>query len=415
MKFVSTIATAAALVAMGAAAQPGAAQKPAAAPAAAPAAPARKFNITPTARKPLTDLQKAVNAKDETAYPAALAAAQAAVTTTDEKYILAKLVLQHSEQVNDTTGRLAAYQAVLASGGADASETALINHNISILAANTNNWALAESTLTPMVAADPNDVDNMINLARVKIELKREGEALPLLLRAIQLTEAAGKPAPEGWYRNALGIAYQTHNQSVVAQMNAALVKNYPSSQNLSNAILIYNSGTELPKDVQLDLYRLMYVSGGMNQSGEYLQLASMLDVGGLPGEEKSVLEAGLRSGKLSGGAVQQVLQRTTSRIADDRASLPAAEQKARAAANGTLALSTASDYAGYGDYAKAIDLYHVALQKGGVDPNVVNTRLGIALALAGRRPEAEAAFRAVGGSRTQLAGLWLTWLAQRG
>ena len=54
------------------------------------------------------------------------------------------------------------------------------------------------------------------------------------------------------------------------------------------------------------------------------------------------------------------------------------------------------------------------ALQKGGEDANLVNSRLGAALALAGRRPEAEAALRAVTGPRADLAGFWLAWLARR-
>ncbi len=413
MKLVSTIAVVAALAAAGLVAQPALAQKPTPAQPAPAQPAARKYTFSPEARKPLTDLQAAINKKDEAAYPAALAAAQAAVKNSDDKYALAKLTLQHAEQVNDPAARLVAYQAVLASGGADAAETQLISHNIGILAGAASNWALVESALGPAVAANPSDIDDVVNLARAKIELKKNAEALPLLLHAIQLSEASGKPAPEGWYKNALGLAYQTHNNEVVAQMNAALLKSYPSGQNLSNAILIYNGGAELPKDIQLDLYRLMFASGGMNQSGEFLLLANMLDVSGLPGEEKTVLESAIRSGKVHDAAAQQMLQRTNARVAEDRAALPGLDQKARAATTGTLALSTASAYASYGDYAKAADLYHVALQKGGVDPNLVNTRLGIALALAGRRPEAEAAFRAVTGARTQLAGLWLTWLSE--
>lgn len=409
MKIVSTLATAAALAALGAAAQPAAAQRP------APAAPARKFNISPGARKPLSDMQNALTKKDETAYSAALVAAQPVVTTTDDKYILAKLMLQHAEQVNDEAARLSGYQAVLASGGADATETALISHNITILAANARNWPLLESTLTPMVAADPNNIDNIINLARAKIELKKNGEALPLLVHAIQLTEASGKAAPEPWYRNALAIAYQTHNDAVVAQMNAALLKNYPGGQNFNNAIAIYANKPNLPKDVQLDLLRLMYASGGMTSPSQYLQLAEMLELGGLAGEEQTVLQSGIRAGKLTGIEAQQMLRSSTGKIPEDRASLPATEQKARAGATGTLAASTAAAYAGYGDYAKAADLYRVALQKGGVDPNMINTRLGIVLALGGRKAEAEAAFHAVSGPRTELANLWLSWLAQRG
>jgi tetratricopeptide (TPR) repeat protein len=276
-------------------------------------------------------------------------------------------------------------------------------------------WPRAEAALNMALASNPNDLDSVVNLARAKIELHKEAEALALLQRAISLSTTAGQKAPEPWYRNALGLAYRTKNQAAVQEMNRELLRLYPSAQNLGNAILIYNSGAELPKDVQLDLFRLLYASGSMTSSGEYLSLATMLETSGLPGEEKAVLESGIRAGKITPGSGQQMLARSSGKVAEDRASLPGVETKARAAATGTLALNTASAYASYGDYAKAVDLYRVALQKGGVDPNVVNTRLGIALTLAGRRPEAEAAFRAVSGPRAQLAGLWLSWLAQRG
>ena len=61
----------------------------------------------------------------------------------------------------------------------------------------------------------------------------------------------------------------------------------------------------------------------------------------------------------------------------------------------------------GFGDYAAAVTAYQGALQSGAADAGLVNTRLGIALALAGRRAEAAAAF-------ADLASLWLAWLAQR-
>ena len=68
------------------------------------------------------------------------------------------------------------------------------------------------------------------------------------------------------------------------------------------------------------------------------------------------------------------------------------------------------------GKMGEAVKLYtefgYPALQKGGQDVNLVNTRLGAALALAGQRAEAEAAFRLVTGPRAELAQLWLFWLS---
>ena len=48
------------------------------------------------------------------------------------------------------------------------------------------------------------------------------------------------------------------------------------------------------------------------------------------------------------------------------------------------------------------------------MDANLVNTRLGIALSMAGQRADAEAAFRKVTGVRAPLANLWIAWLAMR-
>jgi Flp pilus assembly protein TadD len=84
------------------------------------------------------------------------------------------------------------------------------------------------------------------------------------------------------------------------------------------------------------------------------------------------------------------------------------------AAATGTEALKVGDAFLAQGDFAKAATLYQAALQKGSVDASLVNTRLGIALARAGQRTEADAAFRAVTGPRAEIANLWLVWLAQR-
>ena len=78
------------------------------------------------------------------------------------------------------------------------------------------------------------------------------------------------------------------------------------------------------------------------------------------------------------------------------------------------FALKVADGYYGHGDYAKAADFYRLALEKGSIDANLANTRLGMALAMSGQRPAAEAAFKAVTGPRADLANFWLLWLSSR-
>jgi hypothetical protein len=98
------------------------------------------------------------------------------------------------------------------------------------------------------------------------------------------------------------------------------------------------------------------------------------------------------------------------------RAGLTARQTKASApAATGAEVLEAADATFATANYVRAAEFYGAALAKGGSDAALVNSRLGIALALAGKRSEAEASFRAVSGPRAELASLWLLWLTQRG
>jgi hypothetical protein len=131
------------------------------------------------------------------------------------------------------------------------------------------------------------------------------------------------------------------------------------------------------------------------------------------PGEAQAVLNAGVASGQVnaSGKNATEIKGIVAQKVPADKASLPAGEKSARAAATGKFALNTADAYLGYGEWAKAADLYKVALQKGGVDANVVNVRLGMALAKSGDAAGAKAAFAQVTGPRKSLADLWTVYV----
>jgi hypothetical protein len=409
MKLVSTLALSASLLAGGFAAAPAIAQK-----TKAPAAPeARKYKISKEAGKAIGELQAAVKAKAADV-PQKLTAARAAAKTTDDRYIIAKLQLEYALATNDTAGQRPAVDAILASGGADAAETARLNEYIAAEAAKSGDPIAAESFYAGRVAANANDVGSIVNLAGAKVTLKKDAEALTLLQRAISLTKASGKNAEENWYRNAVVLADRQKNGALASELANEALRLYPNKENFNNLIAI--SQPIISKDEQAfaDLLRLMQVTGNMRSSTDYLHLAQHYEFERNWGEAKTVLEAAAKAGKTS-GAHSALLSKVSARIDADKAALPSAEAKARAAANGSLAQSIASVYAGYGDYAKAADLYQVALQKGGVDANLVNTRMGMALALGGRRAEAETVLRKVTGVRAPLANLWVAWLGLRG
>jgi lipopolysaccharide biosynthesis regulator YciM len=147
------------------------------------------------------------------------------------------------------------------------------------------------------------------------------------------------------------------------------------------------------------------------------MELAQLLSTSGHAVEAKAVMDEGVAAKMVdpAKGTFRELIAAAGKKAVTDRAGLAKLQAAATAATVGGAALSAGDALYGTGDYAGAATQYIAALQKGSVDVNVVNTRLGMALALAGRRAEAEAALRTVTGARADLASLWLSWLARRG
>lgn len=374
----------------------------------------RKLVLSKEAQGPLKALETAIKAKDPN-YPAVLTAAELAVKTTDEKYALALLRVSHANANADEPGLLAAYEAVLASGGASATEVPGIYQNIGILASKTGNRARAQQAYAKLAELSPNSSDALANLASITLEQKKNAEALALLERAIAARKAEGGTVPESWYRNALQIAYAERQSAKAIQFGRDTLAAYPTQVNWRNALVVYRDSARGDEKLNLDTLRLMRASKSMKEKGEFLELARQLNEDGLPGEAKQVLDEASRSGVVpaSDSYHRSLAAAVSPKVALDRAALPGLETRAMAASSGTLALNTGDAFFGYGEYAKAAALYRAALQKGSVNAGLANSRLGMALALAGNKAEAETAFRAVTGPRADLAAFWLQWISK--
>ena len=125
------------------------------------------------------------------------------------------------------------------------------------------------------------------------------------------------------------------------------------------------------------------------------------------------MLTEGKAAGKIpADSANANSLLAAANKSISNEGSMTAVEARAQKAADGKLAASTADAYLGTGEWAKSVALYRTALQKGGVDANTVNTRLGIALANSGDTAGAKTAFQAVQGSpRADIAAWWIEFL----
>lgn len=416
MKMISSFAIAVALLAGGAGAPAFAQSQGAASAPAAPAAPARKYKFSKEGQRAIAALQKALAANDPAGYQASLAAADAAAQNSDDRYAIGQLRLSHAIAANDDALKIAAIDALIASGGATAAEMPNLYRNLGALHFTAKRYEPAAAAFEKLVELTPNDGQAVVNLAEMRAQQKRLPEAVSLMESAIQRTQAAGQPVPEMWRKRALQLALDGNLAPKMASLSRDLIATHPTAENWRNALLIYRQNADLDDQATLDTLRLMRTAKALSREDEYVTLASLLGRANYPAEAEAVIDEGVAAGKLRAASprVAQILQSVTPKISGDRGALPGLEGRARSEATGGVALRLADGYFGHADYAKAAEFYRTALQKGSVDANVAQTRLGVALALAGRRAEAETAFKAVTGPRAGLANFWMLWLAQR-
>ena len=379
-------------------------------------AAAPKLNLSKAERAALQPLITAVNAKNWAAASAAMPAAQAAAQGADARYIVAQSQLNLAIGTNDKTAQVAAIDAMIASGRAPAASLPALYRNQAALAQQANDVRKAEAALMRWTEVAPNDPEALVALAENKVANRKTPEAVALFDRAIAARQASGQPIPESWYKRSLRFAYEGKMMPQSVKFTQALVTAYPTKENWRDALLIYRDLSGADKTMNLDIMRLMRASKSLSGERDYYELANQLYEGGYPGETKAVLDEGVayRMVDRNKPGFKDLLAASGGKVAADRQSLPGLEAKARAAATGTLAMNLGEAYFGYNNYAKAAEFYRLAGQKGGVDAGVANTRLGMALALAGQKAEAETALRAVTGPRAGLAGYWLIWLNQR-
>lgn len=338
--------------------------------------------------------------------------------TGQDKLTISQLRLNAAILSKDNAMIIRALEDSIASGVLPAEDQAKYLRNIGALSLQANDNAKAMQAFEQLMKMTPNDAQLMIEVAELHRRNKQPDRAIATLQQAIAAQEAGGAKADENWYRRVLAIAYDGKLGPQTVAASEALLNAYPNPTNWRDALVIFRESGKFDDQANLDILRLMRANRALTGERDFAEFADTAMARGFPGEANGVLDEGIGAGALdpSKPYVKELKGLVAPRVKSDRAALPGLEKESRAAANGRIALGTADAYLGYGDYAKAAEMYRLALTKGGVDADMVNTRLGLALGKTGDKAGAEAALKAVsGGQRAQLAKYYQIWLGQQG
>ena len=377
--------------------------------------PGRTLNLGREEHLALQALQIAAAGPDRAAQDAALSAARAAVRSADARYGFAYYQLQIGLARQDVQMQGQAVDMLIDSNMVLPAEMLPLLANQAMRAYTANEYQRTDRILGRMVELQPNNAVVLADYAQFKSRIRENSQAVALMQRALAAQEATGQRAPESWYRRALAMSFDNRLGPQTGAFGRALITAYPSASNWRDALLSYRTLAQGDAALGLDVLRLMRVNRALTGERDYLELVQALTQAELPGEAKEVLDEGVSRGMLdpTEAVVRQQLTALGRRATQARSGLARARTQALAGSTGAAALAAGDAHLGLGEYGPAVELYQAALQKGGQDVNLINSRLGMALALAGRRAEAEAALRAVVGPRAELAQYWLVWLAR--
>jgi tetratricopeptide (TPR) repeat protein len=364
------------------------------------------------ARKALIDLQKAVDANDVANIPAKLAAAQAVASTKEDRYLIGQMQLKSALKTNDSNAMRTAIDAIAASGYQSSAEVAKLYMALGGNLYNAKQYEPAATALERAAQLDPSNTEVLTNLGETRFAEGRAADAVAVFQRAIQAKLAAGQKPEEALYKRALSIAYNNKLPNSI-EISREWVAAYPTTESWHNAVAILRNQSQQDEEGTLDLLRLLQAAGALNTAGDYGLFAEAAADQSNFNEAQAVLDAGIAA---------HIVNPADPKFRDDIAGLKGKPKASAADLEAALKTSPSAinvlrigdRFYGMGNYSRAAEVYRQAISKG-VDPNVGNLHLGMALARSGDKAGATAAFKAVTGARAEIAKFWLVYVQQHG
>jgi tetratricopeptide (TPR) repeat protein len=188
----------------------------------------------------------------------------------------------------------------------------------------------------------------------------------------------------------------------------------YPTPENWREGLyqIIQTPGQSDP--YLLQVYRLALDVDVLRGPEDYLEMATLANDQGSPGEAERILQAGQQKNVFTSANFKehstQLLTAVKGKVVTDQASLPKLAQDADAAKTGQKQVALGLAYFSYQQYDKAAQAISAGLAKGGVkSENDARIMLGIAQLKAGKKDDAMKTFDAVKGDSKyeRLAHLW--------
>ncbi len=217
-------------------------------------------------------------------------------------------------------------------------------------------------------------------------------------LQAVDATTDAltkkNQAPPEDLLKLQLSACLKLNDTDCTARAVDRRLSYYPTAENWREGLytIIQTPGQSDP--YLLQVYRLALDVDVLRGGEDYLEMATLANDQGSPGEAERVLQAGQQKNAFTSANIKehstQLLASVKSKVAADQAALPKLAADAAAAKTGQKSVALGLAYFSYQQYDKAADAISSGLSKGGVkSESDARLMLGIAQLHAGKKDDA--------------------------
>jgi hypothetical protein len=238
--------------------------------------------------------------------------------------------------------------------------------------------------------------------------------ALKSINAHLDFAAKSGHPPGENLLKLELSTCIKLNDANCTAQALDQRIAAFPTPDNWREVLytIIQTPGQSDP--FLLHVYRLTFDLDLLKGPEDYIEMATLANDQGSPGEAQRVLESGKQKNVFVTPAVKahstQLLESVKNKVAADQASLPKIAADAAAAKTGTKDVALGLAYLSYQQYDKAAEALTNGLAKGGLKSEAdARLMLGVAQLHAGKKDDAQKTFEQVKGDPKleRMARLW--------
>lgn len=332
--------------------------------------------------------------------------------TAHETYIIERLRGSASMGAGDTPGAIKSFEAVIASGKAPAGDQLKMVETLAGIFYRTQDYASAIKWATRYAKDGGSNPQMRMLLIQSYFQKGDFANAGKEAAADIQADTQAGRTPPEDKLLVMANCYLKQNNSAAYLSTIEKLLTHYPKKTLWADVLSRLRTKPGFSDRLALDVYRLQSATGNLSSTSDYMEMAQLALIEGLPSEAKKVVDEGYANGALGKGSEgdrqKRLKDMVEKQFAEQQKAVTSgkAEEAANATPDGNALVSLGQSMGG----AKGIALMEAGIKKGSLKrPEDAKLHLAILFIQSGNKAKGVQLLKSVQGNDgvKDIANLW--------